>query len=557
MTLTIRRSLSGLILLSAVGLAACGLTAFLTLRDASIGGTVYERISDAQSFLVDVAPPPLYLVDATVLAEELADAVGTDRAPAIADNLRARLDEFGEHRALWEKDLPPGALRSAVENRFMPTATRLATLLREDLLPAAERGDAARVAALVRGPVRTAYLRHREAAVEASQIARAEHARIESVALGTLRQRMGVLVMLWLVVGGVTLAAGVWLAGRISGSLAQLKLVAESMAAGDLTRRAQVRSGDEIGVLGMTLEQMRESLNGVVSHLTQRSSGLANASEDLSNVSYELSSTAEEASIQAGQVAATANEVSRSVATVAVAVEEMSASVQEISKNTGEAARVATGAAGEVQTATSTISRLGESSAAIGNVVHLISKIAEQTNLLALNATIEAARAGEAGKGFSVVAHEVKELARSTAQATEEIRVVIESIQGDTREAVNAVAQIRDTIQHIKNISNSIASAVDEQLATTSEIGRNLSEAARGASDIGEGISGVAQSAKSTAASSSRTQNAAGELAAMAAELQRITRRFKTDSAPERAERPAGDAVRRAAPGDESWKRAA
>ncbi len=556
MNVTLQRRLTGLILLSSLGLAACGLTAFLTLRDTSIGGETYERITASESFVADVVPTPLYLVEACVVAQSLAWECATPRSEALVDELHQRLDEFDEHRSTWETGLPPGALRTQVAKRFMPSADRLSRLLRDEVLPAAEKGDAAKVEALVRGPLRLAYARHREAAVEATRLARAEHARMESAALATLRQRTGLLTLMWFLVGGVTLGAGLAFARRIRTSLTALQSGAEAMAAGDLTRVASVPGGDEVAELSKSLDRMRESLHGVVSHLTNKASTLADASEDLSNVSYELSATAEEASHQAGSVASSANEVSRSVATVAVAVEQMNASVQEISKNTNEAARVASGAAGEVQTASTTIARLGQSGMAIGNVVHLISKIAEQTNLLALNATIEAARAGDAGKGFSVVAHEVKDLARSTAQATEEIRVVIQSIQTDTREAVNAVNQIRATIQHIKDISNSIASAVDEQLATTSEIGRNLSEAARGASDIGEGITSVAQAAKSTAAGSARTQNAAGELAGMAAELQRLTRRFTTDTGTRVARAPKEPAVAPAA-AEEHWRAAA
>ena len=156
----------------------------------------------------------------------------------------------------------------------------------------------------------------------------------------------------------------------------------------------------------------------------------------------------------------------------------------------------------------------------------MITSISEQTNLLALNATIEAARAGEAGKGFAVVANEVKELARETASATEEIGKRVEAIQGDTESAVVAIGQIRAIVKQIYEIQNTIASAVEEQTATTNEIGRSVTEVAMGSSDIASTISGVATATHDTASGASSTQRAARELAVMATDLQELVERF-------------------------------
>jgi methyl-accepting chemotaxis protein len=175
---------------------------------------------------------------------------------------------------------------------------------------------------------------------------------------------------------------------------------------------------------------------------------------------------------------------------------------------------------------------LGESSAEIGQVIKVITSIAQQTNLLALNATIEAARAGEAGKGFAVVANEVKELAKETAKATEDISRKIEAIQTDTKGAVDAIGQISGIINQINDISSTIASAVEEQTATTNEIARNVQEGAKGGAQVTENIASVAQAAKSTTQGANDTQTAAGELARMAAELQKVVSRFRFDDSP-------------------------
>ena len=172
--------------------------------------------------------------------------------------------------------------------------------------------------------------------------------------------------------------------------------------------------------------------------------------------------------------------------------------VRDIAKNANDAARVANEAVQVAESTNQTVGRLGASSAEIGEVIKLISAIAQQTNLLALNATIEAARAGAAGKGSAVVANEVKELAEQTAKATEDIGGKIAAIQNDTQSAVSAIAGIGEVIGKINEISGTIATAVEEQHATTGEMSRNLTQAAEGSRVIAENISGVAQAAQNT-----------------------------------------------------------
>jgi methyl-accepting chemotaxis protein len=269
--------------------------------------------------------------------------------------------------------------------------------------------------------------------------------------------------------------------------------------------------------------EIKLAVRGIV----QNAHALATASEELTSVSQQMGATAEETTAQANVVSAASEQVSKNVQTVATGTEEMSASIREIAKNANEAARVATNAVKVAETTNVTVAKLGESSADIGKVIKVITSIAQQTNLLALNATIEAARAGEAGKGFAVVANEVKELAKETAKATEDIGQKIEAIQGDTRGAVQAIGEIGSIINQINDISNTIASAVEEQTATTNEITRNVTEAAKGSAEIAENITGVAQAARSTSDGAAETQRASGELARMAAELQTLVAKFK------------------------------
>jgi len=302
--------------------------------------------------------------------------------------------------------------------------------------------------------------------------------------------------------------------------------VVDAAAKGDMTKTVTVGGQDAIGRmgdgLGAFLGKMRQSIGGIAMNAT----ALGAASEELGAVSKTLSDNADATSSQANVVSAASEQVNKNVQTVATAAEEMSASIREIAKNASEAARVATSAVKVAQTTNDVVGKLGDSSADIGKVVKVITSIAQQTNLLALNATIEAARAGEAGKGFAVVANEVKELAKETAKATEDISQKIEAIQTDTRGAVKAIAQISEIISQINDLQNAIASAVEEQTATTNEITRNVSDAARGSGEIAQTISGVARAAQSTQSGAFDTQRAAAELSTMAAELQKLVSQF-------------------------------
>ncbi|WP_421735387.1 methyl-accepting chemotaxis protein [Cellulomonas sp.] len=339
--------------------------------------------------------------------------------------------------------------------------------------------------------------------------------RVEAEASASARWTVAILL------AGVVLASmlGILLAGSIRRAVVDVKRAVDAMATGDLTVRATVRSGDEVGQMAAALGVAQTALRAVIAKVIEMSHTVAAAAEELSAANGEVAAGSEETSVQAGVVAAASEQVSRNVQTVAAGAEQMDASIREIAQNANDAARVAERATGVVASTSATVGKLGTSSLEIGTVVKAIASIAEQTNLLALNATIEAARAGESGKGFAVVAGEVKELARETAQATEEITRQVEAIQADTGGAVDAIGEISAIIASINDYQATIAAAVEEQTATTKEMSRSVAEAATGSGEIAVNISGVASGAASSSQTLVQMGASVDELARLSADL--------------------------------------
>ena len=326
------------------------------------------------------------------------------------------------------------------------------------------------------------------------------------------------------VLGAITIA--IILTRSITGPVAVVRDRLVLLAAGDLATPVHVQGRDEMAQMAGALQQAVGSLRGVLQRVSITATTLADSSEELTSVATQLSSGAEESATQTQVVSAATEEISANIGTVAAAGDEMSAAIREIASSTAEASSVSADAVSSASQASVILERLSASSREIGEVVKLITSIAEQTNLLALNATIEAARAGEMGKGFAVVVGEVKELAQQTARATESITTRVTATQNDATEAAFAIGGISEVIARIDALQATIAAAVEEQSATTSEMIRNVTEVSTGSQEIAANISGIAAAAGQTTTGAGHTATTAGEVARAATELNQLVGSF-------------------------------
>lgn len=352
---------------------------------------------------------------------------------------------------------------------------------------------------------------------------------------------------------GIMILVSIFIVKPLNNIIARLKDIAEGE--GDLTRRLDIRSKDELSELAGWFNIFLNNLQGIIADVASNGAVVDQSSAKLLNIARDMAARAEDASTKANTVAAAAEEMGsnmnsiarnmeatmQNTTMVAGATEEMTSTINEIAGNSEKARSISMEAVEQAAKASEKMGDLGVAARSIGVVTETITDISDQTNLLALNATIEAARAGEAGKGFAVVAGEIKDLARQTAEATADIKGKIEGVQGTTRETAVEIESISAIINDINEIVSSIAAAIEEQSAVTGEIANNVSQSssgienvnrniAEGASVVGqisEDIASVNQSSVDMTLNSREVELKADELKQLAAKLNKGIGKFK------------------------------
>ncbi|MFO0612815.1 MAG: methyl-accepting chemotaxis protein [Polyangiaceae bacterium] len=547
------------------GFLVYGLLAQSTLNEVRVLGPQYEKVVLNKDLLADVLPPPIFLVETYSNALELA-RIETPREQAEDLKHYEQLKrEYAERLEHWKAHLEPGEVRDILLGKAREAGDELFSVIESELLPALDKRDAAAANEAV-DKLRVPYEAHRDAVEQIVKLATGRAKQTEDGVRDMVSSRARTEIFVGIGLFAVVLALSLWtrrlaIAQAAREAAASLELAnvskenaereraqAEELRArattlltavnaaaqGDLTVELGNMGDDTMGQVASGVQQLIASMRRNIAMVSENAQVLCAASDELSAVSTQLSANAESTAAQAQSAASGAEEVNCTLESVSTGTDELAAAVREIAKSASEAARVATSAVTVASHSSARIAKLGESGVQIGSVIKVITTIAQQTNLLALNATIEAARAGEAGKGFAVVANEVKELAKATAKATNDIGRMIDAIQSDTAGAVSGIEEITRIVSQINDLQNTIASAVEEQTATTKEMSRIVSEGARGTKDISANVASLARAAGETTAGAAKAHEAASTLSRMGNQLQASLEGFTLGSEPAR-----------------------
>ena len=455
------------------GIVCVAVLSISTVQAVRIKGDAYNKVFAANVLLADVLPPPEYIVESRLVILEMVGANDAAELKRLDEKLTALRGEFEGRADYWKKN-SLGKEMDSLLAKSGADATAFYEVVDKDFRPAIARGDKKTALALTAGILKSTYESHREGVNAVVAAASKYSADSEASATRLVRSRTRSLL--------ATIAAAILLS---------------------------------LGLGWLIIRSLTRQLHGATD-------ALSNATDRLLVSTGAIRDEASRTARQSADVAASGDAVNDGISTVAAACDQLTASITEISCAASEAVGIANAAVEEADAALNIVGRLDASSTEISNVVELISTIAEQTNLLALNATIEAARAGEMGRGFAVVANEVKELANKTSIATGEIAEKIRNVQAESASAIESIRRVADIVSQINGIQTTVAGAVEEQVATTNEIARNLNAAASGTSVVTDAIGEVASAAEEVGQNVTTAELVGRDLGEVASDLRQM-----------------------------------
>lgn len=542
-----------IVVLPVMALLTIGVGSYRTIMTLRVNGELYEQIAQGKDLTADILPPPEYIIESFLTVEQLANERDTVTVRALKERLQSLEADYNSRHVYWEKNFPEGQLKSVLTDKAYKPAILFYSCVRSEFLPALAAGNQPLAQQILQTSLTQYYGEHRAAIDEAVKLADERCKSDEALANEMISKFLtgfaifGLFVLIVLVV--LSLKIGRSIIVPLRESVLYVRGLVDHGGGEEGIKHLEVTTKDELGELFGEFNRFIDKIHGDIEHcaqaivaatgkqseLTEKMSNtilendiqtntgietvkiLSSYTEDLNTASNKMSTSistvataAEEISTNINTVASTSVEISTTMVSVAATAEEMSSNfimvdgavkdlstaITSVAQNAREGTAVANNASAVAIETSGIMGMLGNSASEIGKVTDVISVIAKQTNLLALNAAIEAASAGDAGRGFAVVANEVKELAKQTAVATEDISARIHRIQADTQKAVSAIASISGIIGTINNLQTVISDMVEKQTIATTNISRNISEASKGAGLIARQIAETASASK-------------------------------------------------------------
>lgn len=523
-----------------IGFVIYGFWSFKTLDEVKVNGPIYQRIVQGKDLVADILPPPEYIIESYLLGLQL-DASPSEKHSALIERLKALKTEYFTRHEFWSKqDLSEALRQSLLLDAHVP-ASEFYDLAFKQYVPALEAGDRT-AASTALAKMHSAYETHRQAIDKVVQLANQRVKTDESEAAARINSAM--LIMLAVLILAILLALGVALmiSGSVSVPLTALQnTMLEIKNRRDFTRRIELDSRDEMGSTARSFNDLVETVHAALSQMSHHADEVSRASQALS--------------VAAQQVAASSGQQSAAASSIAATVEQLNVSIGQVTDNAGNALNISRQsgdlshqggeiihhAAGTmlqiaqtVQQTSGTIEELGRQSKRISSVVQVIKDVADQTNLLALNAAIEAARAGEQGRGFAVVADEVRNLAKRTTKATEEISQMIETMQASTGNAINVMSAAMAKVDEGAAIAGKAGDAINQikqgstqVVDVVKQISLALIEQNSASNNISSHVEQVAHMVEENNLAIEHTADAALKLKELAGEMRSTASSFK------------------------------